>query len=354
MTRRLVSTTALAMALCLSWFATTVRGDGLPIPYDGIGGGVTVAGSPIRFATVSTPRGTELVRIRVDGGEVTGTWHLRGEFAVPGVALDASQSGLSADGSTLVLINPRVRFPRTRTTLMVLDTARLWQQPRRLIRLRGDFSFDAISPDGGLIYLVEYTSRRDPREYLVRAFDLDAGRLLEEEIVDPDEPAEEMGGFPLTRAVSPDGRWAYTLYDGVEHPFIHALDTEGRTAACIDLDMFDWTRFSGVEPGLRLDVSPGGERLTVIRHGKPLALVDTGTFEVSEPAADDSAEGGGGLPWQAAPVGAVLVLLAAGLAIRRRRSRGAISADELESLLAGEAGRPEREAEYAAPRAGRP
>jgi hypothetical protein len=55
--------------------------------------------------------------------------------------------------------------------------------------------------------------------------------------VDPREPDEDMRGYPITRASSPDGRWAYTLYDGAgKHPFVHALDTQGRTAACIDLD----------------------------------------------------------------------------------------------------------------------
>ena len=48
-----------------------------------------------------------------------------------------------------------------------------------------------------------------------------------------------MAGFPQTRATSPDGRWAYTLYEPAErdHPaFIHALDTKRGTAVCIDLD----------------------------------------------------------------------------------------------------------------------
>ena len=46
-----------------------------------------------------------------------------------------------------------------------------------------------------------------------------------------------MRGQPLSRAMSPDGRWAYTLYDGNgETPFVHALDTSRATARCIDLD----------------------------------------------------------------------------------------------------------------------
>ena len=45
-----------------------------------------------------------------------------------------------------------------------------------------------------------------------------------------------MAGYPMTREVSADGRWHYTLYNGTEgHPFIHALDTTGPRAKCIDL-----------------------------------------------------------------------------------------------------------------------
>ena len=48
-----------------------------------------------------------------------------------------------------------------------------------------------------------------------------------------------MTGVPVTRLPSPDGRWDYTLYQSAEHPFVHALDTQRRTAVCIDLDDLD-------------------------------------------------------------------------------------------------------------------
>ena len=154
-------------------------------------------------------------------------------------------------------INPRTGFPRRSTTLAVLNTRRLTAQ--EVITLKGDFSFDAISPDGKLLYLVQYLSQRDPTRYLVRLYDLDAGRLLREPIIDPREVGDVMRGMPITRASSPDGRWAYTLYDGAgEHPFIHALDTIARTARCIDLHglvgfdlLFE----------LRLESSPDGGQL---------------------------------------------------------------------------------------------
>jgi len=120
------------------------------------------------------------------------------------------------------------------TKLAVLDAHNL--DPEDQVELNGSFGIDAISPDGSRIYLIEYLSPRDFTEYRVRAYDLDRGRLLPNPIIDPKESGEEMYGMPLTRATSPDGRWAYTLYTGPKENFIHALDTKRATAVCIDLD----------------------------------------------------------------------------------------------------------------------
>ena len=47
-----------------------------------------------------------------------------------------------------------------------------------------------------------------------------------------------MGGEPVARASSTDGRWAYTLYARRgDEPFVHALDTVKREAFCIDLPL---------------------------------------------------------------------------------------------------------------------
>jgi hypothetical protein len=116
----------------------------------------------------------------------------------------------------------------------------------------------------------------------VRTLGTRTGRLAAEDIVDPRQPDEQMGGLPATRSVSRDGRWVYTLYGGGEETFIHALDTVGRTAACIDLDMFppdsDLT-------AVRLRLSADGRRIGVRDGGDLVATVDTRTFVVSEPAA---------------------------------------------------------------------
>jgi hypothetical protein len=295
---------------------------------------VSAPGGSVEYLTRRAARGqgarrATLVVARERGGErVLRRLRLPGTLTVPAVAYDGSASGLSADGRTLVLINPRRTFPRAVTTFAVLDAKRL--RPRRVLRLDGDFSFDAISPHGGLIYLIQYVSRRNPNRYAVRAYDLSAGRLLSEPVVDPREGSEPMNGFPVTRAGSPDGRWAYTLYDGADHPFIHALDTERRQAVCIDLHSLA-SRRRGLW-GLRLEVGPaGGSPLTVEAGNRVLASVDTRTFRVTErrgaarrsPETEDESAA---VPWLlvGAGAGAAVLLLAAVAALGGgRRGRGA-------------------------------
>jgi hypothetical protein len=265
--------------------AASARADGLPVEGVDLSRAGVAADLPLAPRYVSLPAGSDTVVAAVSplGGRVRRSQVLEGRFTVPAVAYDGSAGGLSGDGRTLVLINPRTGFPRRVTTLAVLDTRRL--RARDVIRLKGDFSFDAISPDGTLLYLVQYLSPRDPTRYLVRLYDLEAGRLLPDPIIDPREVGDVMRGTPITRAASPNGRWAYTLYDGAgEHPFIHALDTEGRTARCIDLHgLLGFDRLSE----LRLELPPDSGTLSVVHPGSETtyAVVDTQSWGVTEPRA---------------------------------------------------------------------
>ena len=304
--------------------AASARADGLPVLGVDVGPVGVVAPSSGRYVTIPAGRRTVVARVDPDGGRILGSRLLDGTFTIPAVAYDGSASGLSADGHTLVLIKPRIRFPRAETELIVLDAERL--RPRALVRLRGDFSYDAVSPRGALLYLIQYVSPDDPTRYLVRAYDLRAGRLLAKPVVDPYEPGEDMRGSPLTRATSPDGRWAYTLYDGAgKTPFIHALDTTRITARCIDLD--------DVAPGtdlsqLRLHVGADGNTLTVANRLEALAVVDTRTFRVGAPAGSHAAQDSPRRDWMSVAPAIVAMIAAAGafsFALRRRRQRLALT-----------------------------
>jgi hypothetical protein len=269
--RRLV-----AVAMCgLAWPAAAHAAGG-PVPAFQGGTGATAPGWNSTYQALGAGSRTLVAQIIRGSGEVRAQRLVRGNFGVAGVGYDGSTTGLSADGRTLVLAEVTRRFPITRTRIVRLATSGL--QVRDRIALRGWWSVDAISPDGRWLYLLHYTRpAKDLTDYEVRAYDLRARRLAKAPVIDKREPDEQMGGLPMTRTQSSDGRWAYTLYQG-EETFIHALDTATRTAACIDLPQLEGSDLSAVRLGLR------GGTLHVTRNSAPLALVNTRTFAVREAA----------------------------------------------------------------------
>jgi hypothetical protein len=320
MTRRILGLLG-SLAIVAGAAAATASADGLPVLGVDVGStGVTAPGAAARYVTLwSGPKTTVVARVRRNGGRVDRSRLLEGTFTIPAVAYDGSASGLSADGRVLVLIQPRVSFPRARTSFAELDARRL--RVLKLLRLPGDFSFDAISPSGSRIYLIQYLSPNDPTKYAVRAFDVGTGRLLPKPVVDPHEADEQMRGQPLSRAMSPDGRWAYTLYDGNgKTPFVHALDTKRATARCIDLDAI-----GGDENlwRLRLAIRGDGKQLAVRDGSQTELVVSTRTFAVREPSAPVAASPRSSLtwPWAAGASALALALAAAGLVVATRRHR---------------------------------
>ena len=302
--------------------AATASADGLPVLGVDVGStGVTVPSAAERYATLwSGPKTTVVARVARHGGRIVNSRLLQETYTIPAVAYDGSASGLSADGRVLVLIQPRVSFPRARTSFVVLDARAL--RPLKVLRLKGDFSFDAISPRGNRIYLIQYLSPQDPTKYAVRAFDVRAGRLLPKPVVDPHEAGEQMRGQPLSRAMSPDGRWAYTLYDGNgKTPFVHALDTKRATARCIDLDALEGKDLGNVRLATR------GDQLALRDGSKTALVVDTRTFAVSTPAAPAVASEGSSLtwPWAAGAGALALALAAAGLIVAAQRKNVSLS-----------------------------
>jgi hypothetical protein len=321
----------LSLAL-LAVLAPPVLAAGGPVAGSDAGpAGVTVRGHPSRYVALPGREGTLVARIDRRGGTVSQYRSLPGHLVVPAVAYDGSATGLSADGRTLVLAAPKFSLTRRTSTFTILDTERM--RRHGTIRLRGDFTLDAISPDGSRLYLIESTSRSDITRYAVRAYDVEARRLLPDPVVDPAEADEPMRGLPVARASSPDGRWAYTLYDdsGGEHPFIHALDTETASAKCIDLD-----QLAGRDdyPAFSLKVGPSGTiEVRHIEHEQPMLVVDPASFEVREPAhAPPPAEPtpapeheGGGSGWLIIAAGLALLALVSLAAARFGRRATEIS-----------------------------
>jgi hypothetical protein len=310
-TARLWIVLAGAILVGSSLGATAARADGLPVLGVDVGAtGVATPSGQARYVTIPAGADTVVARVNSQGGRIGASLLLPGTFTIPAVAYDGSASGLSGDGHTLILIEPRSGFPRAETRLAVLDTRPLlW---RTIIMLHGDFSFDAVSPDGSSLYLIQYTSALDPTKYNVRVYDLESRRLVKAPIVDPHERGEKMRGQPLTRATSSDGRWAYTLYDGAgKAPFVHALDTSNRTARCIDLDALAGTDLARL--GLKLDTRHG--LLSVTRGARPALNVDLASFQVRPPSTGSS-----GFPWLLATLLVLGVLVIAAVLPSRIRA----------------------------------
>jgi len=331
MAKRLLLMASLALAGCCVLAQTSAaKGAGMTAAP----GGVTVTGSPYRYVAISPGfpgKVTVVGRIDRDGGKVGRWWHLPGSWFVPAVAYDGSGGGLSADGRTLVLQRFTQTYPPRTTRLALLDTGPVRRNPAqrrqpgpfRFLSLRGHFAIDAISPDGTFAYLKHYdlpvgSGPNYITDYEVRVLDLSSGRLLPQPIVDPEEPDEQMG-LPITRATSPDGRWAYTLYDGVRHqPLLHALDTVAGRAVVADLPQLQGRRSLFL---LDLVVEPRSGDLTILARSPkawvktttPLLAVEASTLEVSPvatPGVEASARGrnaGPSWPLIGLSVGAVVL-----------------------------------------------
>ncbi|HEX7058422.1 MAG TPA: hypothetical protein VF176_01040 [Solirubrobacterales bacterium] len=318
--------------------------------------GATRSGLPHRYVAFAptTPykassggksdRFTVVARIDRQGGRVGRWWYLPGQYSIPAAAYDDTVGGLSADGSTLVLSRFSWIYPPRTTGLAVIHTERQLRhpggenRPRHAIdklSLPGSFSFDAISPDGSTVYLIEHLNRVDGGPYRVRALDESSGKLRPGAIVDPEEPWEQMSGLPVSRVTSADGRWAYTLYagygggrhdgrgsPGVRDPFVHALDTVAGRAACIDLPQLE----SGREPFAFSLAAGRNGRLVVFKRTREggrreaLLTVDTRSREVNRAQPVATASSGVG-PWPPiAALGVITAALLTWIGVRNRRT----------------------------------
>jgi DNA-binding beta-propeller fold protein YncE len=277
--------------------------------------GATAPGDPFRYIALPARGDTTVVKLRRDGGVPMRHRRLAGASVVAPVAMDASTTGLSADGTTLALIDPRRARPTRVTHIVLIDTLTL--QPTRRLELLGDFTLDGISPDGRRLYVVQYHGE-NPLDYAVRAYDVASRRLLPKPLVDPRHPDEKMTGFPMTRATSPDGRWAYTLYGGGDENFVHALDLAGGRAFCVDLEGLTADDLGA----MRLAARPG--RIDLLNQaGDTVRRIDASTFKVTTPQQraiavpkDDGAPSDG-FPWGLAA--AVAAVGAGALVLLRRR-----------------------------------
>ncbi len=227
--RRLVLGTVTAVALIGAAGALAVG------PWPGLASSVASPTGDVRYAAARSQGWTTLRAIR--GGTVTASATFPGAYGIPAVTSNGQAGGLSPDGRLLVLAQaPSYNGLRRESRFLVVSTGSLKRM--KTVVLAGEFGFDAVSPNRRFLYLIQHVSSADLVRYVVRAYDLQARRLLTGAIVDKRDPGESMRGYAVARATAADGRWVYTLYtrspDG-RRTFVHALDAVSRSAVCIDL-----------------------------------------------------------------------------------------------------------------------
>ena len=255
--------------------AASAAADGGPTPGIQVGGaGLVGSQGQVRYVTLSDGRSTVVEALAAHSGRVLRFTWLRGAYGIPLVAYDGRAEGLTRDGKLLVLAPFIGPSPVKTTRFVVLDARRFLVRQR--IALAGVFSYDALSPDGRTLYLIQYVPSRVYQHYLVRAYDLRSGRLLRRAIADRRERGA-MTGTPVTRATGAGGRSVFTLYaKPTGEAFVHALDAVDRRAVCIDLP------WRGVQRGIwNVRMSLNGSLLVLRQPGAGrLAAIDTRTFAV--------------------------------------------------------------------------
>jgi hypothetical protein len=250
--------------------------------------GVLSPGGQLRYMAVGDGSGpTTVEAVATRGGAVHSWDRLLGAYGIPYVTSPLAGAGLSADGRTLVLGDVSTTFPRTHSSFVVYDAPRL--RFRDTFALRGDFAFDALSPDGSRLYLIQHVSQNDSSRYVVRAYDLRAHRLLPGRVADRTQKSWVMQGYPIDRTTSADGRYVYTLYENPGgYPFVHALDTVRGVAHCIGLP---WTGSASAVYNMRLTLH--GRSLAVhFLSGRRWLRMDTVSWRLAP-------DRRGGFPWWA-------------------------------------------------------
>ncbi len=287
--------------------------DGQPA-YAAQGGlGVLAPDGKTRYVAVSTGTTTAIERVRVPGGAVAGWATLDGTWGIPAVTFSPQGGeGLTRDGKWLIVASMGTWSP---TDFAVIGTRQLRVVDR--FSLKGNFAYDALSPDGSTLYLIQHMNANNVNRYIVRAYDLEHHQLLPGRIADKTQAGWVMEGSPVTRTTTAGGRWVYTLYSRPGgYPFIHALDTVDGVAHCTGLP---W--HGGQAPLWNIRMTLGGDGRTLAVHwksGKPWLALNTANWRLTHIQSHAFA-----WRWVLAGVGGALVLLLAlaAAAVTRRLGR---------------------------------
>jgi hypothetical protein len=171
--------------------------------------------------------GTSVIDTDPQTGAIQNSLQLGDAYHLPAATANGVPGGLSADGRRLVVESSGGQ----RTRMLIIDTTTFKVAHR--VNLAGEFEFDAIDDGGANLYLIQ---RLNAGTYYVRLYDVAAGALMPEVVVDKSDGDEAMAGMRLAGVSTRDHEWLLSIYVR-EHrpPFIHALSLGGPFALCLDL-----------------------------------------------------------------------------------------------------------------------
>jgi hypothetical protein len=251
-----------------------------PAPYAAQGGyGVLSNDRAMHFVAIGAGESTLVRAFKTSDGSIAMSETIAGSFGVPMITQVGPAGGMFRDSSTFVLqsigLEPTTQFA-------LLSTQDLSTRDR--ISLKGTFGFDALSPDGSMLYLIQHSSTQDIQHYIVRAYDLSAHKLLPGRIADKTQKSWVMQGWAVSRVTSASGRWVYTLYANPGgYPFIHALDTVKGVAHCVGLPWSSYDSSQNDVFNFSLALGPQGKTLAVKWQGGMIyRYVNTANWKVSK------------------------------------------------------------------------
>ena len=243
------------------------------------GGGVLSNDGSIRYVAIGAGESTVVRASKTTGGStVMSSQSIPGSYGIPMLTSSGPGGGMFRDGSTFVLQSTGLF---NTTQFVLLRTADLGVQDQ--IVLKGTFGFDALSPDGSKLYLIQHTSAQDIQHYIVRAYDLSAHQLMPGRIADKAQKSWVMQGWSVDRATAASGRWVYTLYANPGgFPFIHALDTVKGVAHCVGVPWPQSDSNQGKVFNFKLSLR--GKTLVIKQgSGSTYRVVNTTNWHVSKP-----------------------------------------------------------------------
>jgi hypothetical protein len=277
MVRRLGPCLVVLVALALVPIASAA----FPGPY-GLqdGKGVLSNDGTLRFIATKSAGDTLVKAISTKDGSVMASRTFAGQLGIPTLQYGKVGEGVSRDGKSFVLETAGLADTSQFLLVSTSDLSTLDS-----FTLKGTYAFDALSPNGSMMYLIQHKTTQDVEHYIVRGYDLQTHTLLPQRIADKAQESWVMQGWAVTRATSPTGRWVYTLYANPGgYPFVHALDTVNSVAHCVGLP---WPATNGQQGAVfNFTLALKGHMLSVKwQGGSVYRTINTTNWKVAKPIA---------------------------------------------------------------------